>query len=120
MRARLAALGRGVRPRSAVADVVDRHAYAVRAPRRERDRDRPAVAARRSRAAPSAGAAPAIDRVGQGLARRRVGEVRLDRGRQAVEPQLDPVVELEAGVLAQVLDRALELAGVALGDAARA
>ena len=34
---------------------------------------------------------------------------------QAVDPQLDPVVELEAGVLAQVLDRPLELAGVALG-----
>ena len=33
----------------------------------------------------------------------------------AVEPQVDPVVELEPGLAAQVLDRALELAGVALG-----
>ena len=35
--------------------------------------------------------------------------------RQAVDPELDAVVERELGVLAQVLDRALELAGVALG-----
>ena len=33
----------------------------------------------------------------------------------AVDPQLDPGVEVEPGVLAEVLDRALELAGVALG-----
>ena len=42
-------------------------------------------------------------------------EVRLDRGRDAVDPQHDPVVEVQLRLLAQVLDRALELAGVALG-----
>ena len=58
------------------------------------------------------------DLVGQGLAG-DVAEMRLDLGRQAVEPQPDPRVEIEAGVLAQVLDRALELAGIALGDERR-
>ena len=36
-----------------------------------------------------------------------------------VQPDLDPVVEREAGVLAEVLDRPLELAGVALGQQLR-
>ena len=38
-----------------------------------------------------------------------------DGRRRPVDPQLDPVVELEAGLAAQVLDRPGELAGVALG-----
>ena len=42
-------------------------------------------------------------------------EVRLDRRIDPVDPQHDPVVEVQLGLLAQVLDRALELAGVALG-----
>ena len=42
------------------------------------------------------------------------GQVRLDR-RRAVDPELDPVVEVQPGVPAQVLDRALQLARVALG-----
>ena len=55
-----------------------------------------------------------MDHVGEGLLGDRV-EVGGDGVGQAVDPQLDPVVEREAGVLAQVLDRPLELAGVALG-----
>ena len=36
-------------------------------------------------------------------------------GSEPVEPELDAVVEVEAGLLAQVLDRALEFPGIALG-----
>ena len=46
-------------------------------------------------------------------------EIRLHLGPEAVDPQDDPVVQLELGLLAQVLDRALQLAGVALGDERR-
>ena len=42
-----------------------------------------------------------------------------DLRREAVDPQVDPVIELEPGVLAQVLDRALELARVAFGAKGR-
>ena len=56
-----------------------------------------------------------MDGVGEGL----LGDARrgaaATRSAQAVDPELDPVVERQPGLLAQVLDRALELARVALG-----
>ena len=55
-----------------------------------------------------------VDRVGERLGGDRL-EVAGDRLRQRVDPDLDPVVERELGFAAEVLDRPLELAGVALG-----
>src|SRR5829696_5250136 len=54
------------------------------------------------------------DSIRQRLARDAI-QVWLHRRRQAIEPQLDPRVEVEPRVLAQVLDRALELPSIALG-----
>ena len=48
------------------------------------------------------------------------GEVRGDRRATAADPQLDPVVELEPGLAAQVLDRALRARGRRPRRAARA
>ena len=91
---------------------------------RDRSRGRARRAAQRDRhravgqldrpVAPSPSRRRPGDLVGERLAGHG-GEMRLDLGRQAVDPQLDPRVEVEPGLLAQVLDRALELARVALG-----
>ena len=72
---------------------------------------------------PPSSTVPRVDGVGRRGAADDVGErllgdgveVRRDRVGQAVDPELDPVVEGKAGLLAEVLDRPLELARVALG-----
>ena len=78
----------------------------------------PASSSTVARAVASAGGAPGCE-VRERL-RGDAGRCAATVGRGALDPQVDPVVELEAGVLAQVLDGALELARVALGAQLRA
>ena len=100
-----------VRPRSVRPS---RHPGGPVGPPAQGDRDRAAVELDLGAVAASGGGSP-----GRELGQRVGGDGRAGAGeavRDGPDPQVDPVVELEAGLAAQVLDGPRELAGVALGD----